>query len=203
MARPRQTSNEEILKVARKLFLEHGPAVSTTVIAEKLGISHAILFQRFGTKEELLKAAVIPDEPSWMSDLVKGPDKRPMRAQLLDVATRVAADLQETVPRIAMLRASGLSADACSKDAAPLPLRTHHALSRWLRQAMNQGRVRECNPEFVAHVLLGSLMNRSFYRHLMREKADRKTDGAYVATVVDLIWTSLAPRARRTRERVS
>ncbi len=58
MARPRNLTDTQILYEARACFLEHGAAVSTTVIAERLGISHGVLFQRFGTKDQLLRAAL-------------------------------------------------------------------------------------------------------------------------------------------------
>ena len=59
-ARPRQISDEEILEGACACFLEHGPGVSTQVIADRLGISQPALFKRFNTKEELMISALLP-----------------------------------------------------------------------------------------------------------------------------------------------
>ena len=58
MVRPRLFSDAEILQVARRCFLEHGPAVSTTVIASEVGLSQAALFKRFGTKQNLMLLAL-------------------------------------------------------------------------------------------------------------------------------------------------
>lgn len=51
MARPRSITDEEIHAVAREVFVEHGPVAPVSLIAERLGVSHAALFGRVGTKE--------------------------------------------------------------------------------------------------------------------------------------------------------
>ena len=50
---------EEILAVALRTFATHGyDGVSLRTINRELGVSHNLIYQRFGTKEELWKAAV-------------------------------------------------------------------------------------------------------------------------------------------------
>src|SRR5688572_6591136 len=100
MARPRQVTDEQILHAARVCALEHGPSVSAAVIAERLGVSHGVLFQRFGTKEELLIAALAPAEPAWIEELALGPDPTTdLHAQLSALARRIHEDFEEMVPR--------------------------------------------------------------------------------------------------------
>ena len=67
--------SERLAPLEGACFLEHGAAVSTTVIAERLGISHGVLFQRFGTKDQLLRAALLPpplEEQPWMARMRSG-----------------------------------------------------------------------------------------------------------------------------------
>src|SRR4051812_47669347 len=99
MARPRTTSDETILAVARERFLEHGPGVATTLIAARLGISHAVLFQRFTTKEQLMRAALLPRlDPAWYEPLRAGPDDRDGKTQLREIADRILALFQSIIP---------------------------------------------------------------------------------------------------------
>ena len=56
--RPKKISDEDILEVARQCLMEQGSGVSTQFIADRLGVSQATLFKRFGTKLKLLQAAL-------------------------------------------------------------------------------------------------------------------------------------------------
>ncbi|MFN7134425.1 MAG: TetR/AcrR family transcriptional regulator, partial [Myxococcales bacterium] len=122
MARPRQITDEQILEEARRCFLEHGPSVSTEVVAGRLQISQAVLFKRFRTKEELLIAALRPDpDPAWVRIVEEGPDERPLREQLRQLAPLVTAWFDEIVPCIAVLRASSIDLRRLVTPGCPLP----------------------------------------------------------------------------------
>jgi AcrR family transcriptional regulator len=60
MARTKTISNEELLAVARRVFVEQGFAGATKQIARIAGVSEGVLFQRFPTKAELFFAAMTP-----------------------------------------------------------------------------------------------------------------------------------------------
>jgi AcrR family transcriptional regulator len=56
-----QTLRDRIVAEARTLFQEHGYSkVSATEIAQALGISKKTLYKEFETKEDILKAVVLP-----------------------------------------------------------------------------------------------------------------------------------------------
>ncbi len=56
-----QDLRARIVEAARELFLERGYShVSTTEIAEAIGISKKTLYREFETKEDILRAVVIP-----------------------------------------------------------------------------------------------------------------------------------------------
>ncbi|WP_315791222.1 TetR family transcriptional regulator [Fischerella sp. JS2] len=48
--------------MARSLFLKEEAKASTRTLAKTVGISEAVIFQRFGTKEDLFFAAIMPPE---------------------------------------------------------------------------------------------------------------------------------------------
>ena len=58
MSRPKTISDDEVLRIACDVFREHGHTVSTREIAQAAGISEAILYQRFGSKDGLFFAAM-------------------------------------------------------------------------------------------------------------------------------------------------
>lgn len=70
MARPRSITDEEIKEAAREVFVVHGPGAPVSIIAKKLGVTHAALFGRAGSKEQLMMDALCPDhyprsQPQW------------------------------------------------------------------------------------------------------------------------------------------
>lgn len=68
VGRPHQLSNAEILVAARRVLLEHGCGVLAQVVARELGVSHTTLFNRFGSKEGLLIAALSPPPTiAWLA----------------------------------------------------------------------------------------------------------------------------------------
>ena len=169
MGRPRQVSDEEILQVATAALLDD-PTASTTTIAERLGLSQAALFKRFGTKAELIHRALgVEGGPPWIAALADGPDDRPISAQLLAIGGEIEAFFHYLVPRLSALRALGVDGAALlHRCAAPPPVIGHQALTAWFARAQAAGRIRAhgCNPASLATGFLGSFQGRAFWQRL-------------------------------------
>ena len=169
MARPRQVSDAQIIEAARACFLEHGASVSTTVIAEQLGVSQAALFKRFGTKEELLVAALRPG-PEQLEALLAwidaGPAAGPIRPQLVDLVQRLRDRFAEFLPAMAVLRAAGLQRPETCGGEEPRrelpPVRLQRALTAWLTRAQATGTVTIADPGAMAYAFLGAVHLQSF-----------------------------------------
>jgi len=106
MGRPKTISDEDILTEARAAFLAEGHAVSTRVIAKRVGLSQATLVQRFGTKDALFVAAVQPDVLDVEATLGTKDDalRDGARQYLADVAARLLTRVEQQIPRLLHLR---------------------------------------------------------------------------------------------------
>ncbi len=92
-----------MLAVAREVFLERGPTVSTTEIAKRVGLSQPTLFQRFGDKSSLFLKAVTPrpldidtiiGPGSAVATTDVGPHLEGLALRLLDSVSEVLRALQ-------------------------------------------------------------------------------------------------------------
>ena len=196
MGRPRQVSDDRILEVARQCFLEQGPGVSTTVIAERLGISQAAVFKRFRTKEELMLAALKPPgDPSWAAMVEAGPDDRPVRQQLEEMATEVLKFMDRLVPCIAVLRSSGLDPVLLRTSSGDSPpARSHKLLVRWFERAMARGLVAPGDAESLATAFFSPLQFRAFLHHLHGESLFSTSAEEFSKRIVDVLWWGIAPK---------
>src|ERR1700730_16078938 len=98
MGRHRTISDDEVLVIARDLFRARGHAVTTRQIAEAAGISEGVLYQRFGSKDDLFFAAMHPRGPD-IEELL-GPEE-PLddaRAYLHAVVVRIGKYFAEVIP---------------------------------------------------------------------------------------------------------
>src|SRR5262249_52785867 len=98
MGRHKTISDDEVLRVAREVFRAQGHTATTREIAETAGISEAVLYQRFGSKDDLFFAAMHP----WGPDIEEllGPVDPPddALAYLHAVIVRIGNYFVEVIP---------------------------------------------------------------------------------------------------------
>lgn len=190
----RSFSDEDILLVARRCFLEQGPAVSTTTIAAQVGLSQAALFKRFATKRELMIRALHNAEPQWLADLTHGPDDRPVPEQMRDLLQALSEFFDELLPCMSVLSAAGITKCELFKGCAePPPVRAHRCLAAWFRRLHDSGRIYAPDPLPLAAAFTGSVSTRGFMGHVMGEGAPGFGDD-YLDRVIELFWRGIAPR---------
>lgn len=196
MSRPRQVSDEQILAAARACFLEHGPSAPASAIAERLGVSQAALFKRFGSKKRLLVESLLPPQvPPWVALLEEGPDNRPLAEQLLELSLQISHFFRGLVPCISMLRASSVRIEEVFGDSEmPPPLRGSRALESWVRRAQRQERLAaDVSPAVFAHALLGGLSHGAFLAYLAGTEGPAVDEEEQVRGLVDLLLRGLLP----------
>jgi AcrR family transcriptional regulator len=98
MGRQKTISDDEVLRVAREVFRARGHTATTREIAEAAGISEAILYQRFGSKDDLFFAAMHPRKPD-IEELL-GPKDPPEDAHtyLRAVVLRLGKYFADVIP---------------------------------------------------------------------------------------------------------
>ncbi|RCJ34577.1 TetR family transcriptional regulator [Nostoc punctiforme NIES-2108] len=205
MARIPRITNQQILEAARQVFLQQGFGASTLEIAHQAGISEASIFKRFSTKEELFFAAMgIPEKPQWVSELESLCGKGDLKENLIKVCLQIMEFHREVLPLIVMLRSRGNALPEFGGK-EPRPMQDVKALTAFLEREINQDRLRPCDPQTVAHILLGSLMNYVFVEQISSQvsipttelplnSGDRATEvSTFVQNLVDIVWQGIAP----------
>ncbi|MBX7104248.1 MAG: TetR/AcrR family transcriptional regulator [Gemmataceae bacterium] len=194
MGRPKEITDEQILVTARRCFLEHGAGVSVADIAGQLGTSHTTIFNRFGTKERLMIAALGPPETvPWTATLEAGPDDRPLREQLVEHGQVMSAYFHHLQAGLTVLRAAGITPAKVQRGrkSEPPPVQGFRALTAWLRRAQQQGRLAGCDIDTLAATILGALhgweLTAVVFGHTMAPSVGEH----YVERFIDLLWTGI------------
>lgn len=192
MARPRSISDEEIRTAAREVFIEHGPAAPVSLIAEKLGVSHATLFERVGTKEQLLLEALSPDRPRAIERLSHPPPHEHAREALVEVLTELMEFFHRVVPNLVVLRAAGRSITESPprgatppRDATPPPVALRRSLARWLQRASVDGALPPIRSRAVAEGLLGAMEARCFNGYIGGKPFAPGGDDAFLRELIE------------------
>ena len=98
MGRHKTISDDDVLGIARGLFRARGHAVTTRQIAEAAGISEGVLYQRFGSKDDLFFAAMHPRGPDIVQLLGSEDPHDDARKYLRSVVVRIGKYFGEVIP---------------------------------------------------------------------------------------------------------
>lgn len=195
IARPRQVSDEAIFRAVREAVAAEGHRVSTAVIAEKVGLSQAALFKRFGTKEALLVRGLSPSSPEEMVRLfADGPTAdRPFPEQLLELVSSLHRMMQEMMPRIHALLGCGYAPENIfGHFPVPPPVVGLRALDAWLSAAKGQGHIAEdVDTRSLAKALLGTMFIHSHFHQIVGEWLPDDDPDAYARQVVDIFTSGI------------
>jgi AcrR family transcriptional regulator len=98
MGRQKTITDDEVLRIARNIFRAQGHTATTREIAQAAGISEAILYQRFGSKDELFFAAMHPQGPDLEQLLGPKDPSEDALAYLHAVVVRLGQEFAEVIP---------------------------------------------------------------------------------------------------------
>jgi TetR/AcrR family transcriptional regulator len=151
----------QLLGIAKKLFSECGFENTTTkAIAAAAGVTEAIIFRHFASKEELY-ASILDrkaDEigiKTWGAELHHYAKCENDEALILSVVKHIlAADRQDPEFRKLMLQAA-LSGHPLHKVTAQRLLPLHRFLRNYIKKRQKQAAFRKCDPGLAAHAIVG------------------------------------------------
>ena len=195
MARPIKITDEQILEAARTVFLKEGISASTVEIARLAGVSEGSIFRRFPTKDALFRAAIKPPAvPSWVRELDLLAGQGEMRDNLTRIVGEIIRFAQERIP-FAMLGWSHKPAsDSASPEEAPI-VRDSRRLAGFLQQEVARGRLRPCQVDMVARLLLGTCLNLVLDSVVNKQPLTAEAIDRFTADLIETLWQGIAPPA--------
>lgn len=192
MPRHKTITDEEILTVARSLFLKEGAKASTRTLAKMAGISEAIIFQRFCTKEDLFFAAMIPPEAQLEVIFNVQPGEKQVTANLILVSLQIVNYFREMMPVFLALVSHPSFNMQTFLERHTLPgIQLGKKLTEYLNAEAQLGRIRKDNIAAVAGVLLSHLHNLALSENIGSQRPI-DTERA-ISDAIAALWTGMAP----------
>jgi len=188
MGRRRQVSDREISAAAREVFLDRGPKAPVAMVAKKLGVSTATLFQRTGSKQQLMLMALQPEGAPPITELERGLQPGvPVREQLGHVLIELNQYLGTIIGGSITLRAAGIDVELPE----PTPSRLRAMLEQWVSQAAAAGLLTVTDARTTADVLIGTLESRHIHAYMQHEPLSSKQHREFIQAMLDVVF----PRA--------
>ncbi len=195
--RPPVISSDELLEIARRVFLEQGIRATTAEVAHRAGVSEGTLFHRFKSKDALFREAMRFDPaatPEPLSDIAGRAGQGELRETLVDVGTRMLAIGRVALPMMMMSWSNPGGEFSLEKlgDAGCRGRGYHQAflnLRDFFEREIAAGRLHERNqPEALARIFMGSLHHFCMTELVLaRDPVSTLSPKAYVEALVDLL----------------
>lgn len=184
MGRRRQVSDREISVAAREVFIDRGPKAPVAMVAKKLGVSTATLFQRTGSKQQLMLMAFQP-EGTPVTELTRGVQPGiPVREQLTRVLLEINEYLGAVIAASVTLRAACIEADLPS----PTPTEVRVQLAAWLGQAASAGLLTIIDASTTADILIGAIESRHIHSYMKQQRPTSQQHRDYVSAMLDVVF---------------
>jgi AcrR family transcriptional regulator len=196
MARPRQITDLQILDATRDAVLHKGAQVSLDIVAQQLGVTSPALIKRFGTRQNLILAALCPDEKE-LDFLFEAPiDERPFVEQVESLIDRVSQYFAMTLPRVMALRECGVSHEVINeKIKMPMPVRAVAAMTRWLKSMHRAGFFEDGEAlETTATAIIGAITTRMIAAHLTKKPWSTRSQNKHQTELAALFARGLAAK---------
>lgn len=193
MARPKTISDDEVLRVAREVFRAGGHSATTREIADTAGISEAILYQRFGSKDQLFFAAMHPTGPDV--EQLLGPADPPGdgRDYLHETVVRMGEYMADVIPLALRLMTHPSFDHASFGRARPTAHESlQQALAVRLESLARRGKIAAPSPPATARVLVSLAHDWALAGVFTHEASARRV--RRLKEMVDVVWRGLRPR---------
>jgi AcrR family transcriptional regulator len=192
MPRNKIIPDDVILAVARSLFLKEGVNASTRDIAKKAGISEAVIYQRFGTKEDFFFAAMKLPEAQLNSIFDIQPGKEGVVKNLEHVSMQIIEYFREVMPVfLTLISHPSFSMQTFLTRHTVPAVQLGEKLVDYLTAESKLGRVRKDKIAVAVNVLLSHLHNIALYESIGAPQSTQ-IDRA-VSDAIAVLWEGLTP----------
>ena len=162
--RPLEFEPDVVLDAALELFWKQGYRNTATRELERaLGLSQSSIYNTFGSKQNLLEAALDRYEVLTDQELLQPLEKSAeglaaIDTFFVDLCHWVTHEGRRGCMLINMMAEDGGETDAITTRARTYRMRVRDALSKSVARARNQGETRDIDPDDCADLLLGLVL---------------------------------------------
>jgi AcrR family transcriptional regulator len=204
MGRPKTIEDSELLTIARDVFRQHGHTATTRDVAKAAGISQAVLYQRFRTKDDLFLAALTQHAFNLTALSEIDAAAHEPKPYLALFAARAKDHFRNAMPSI-------LSVAAHPKYGQEMMGQIHRynragevsaMLCLRLESWQKAGLVRPMDPRTFAHAFIHALHSMAMVEVLSGDtKSPSRPEELHA--FVDLFWQGLKPADKKSARRKS
>jgi TetR/AcrR family transcriptional regulator len=198
---PSEDRRRQLLQVAVESFARNGfSGTKTKDIAAAAGVSEAILFRHFASKEDLYHAILDEKEATmggdrWFVEMNELADRRDDRGLFQHVGRQIIRSFREDASFHRLLLYASLEGHLLADlfhERFGLPMGDF--LSRYVALRQQEGAFRECDPGTGVMFAIGSIVHYAMARHVLGAKNFPHAEEAIVDQFVDLILGGLEQR---------
>ena len=199
---PGEDRRRQLLRVAIESFARNGfSGTKTKDIAAAAGVSEAILFRHFASKEDLYHAILDEKEATmgadrWFVEMNELAERRDDRGLIRHVARQLIRSFREDTAFHRLLLYASLEGHLLADlfhERFGLPMGDF--LSRYIVQRQKEGAFQECDPGVAVMFVFGSIIHYAMARHVLGAKNFPADEDVIVDQLVDLILGGLERRS--------
>ena len=174
---PGEDRRRQLLKVAIESFAQNGfSGTKTKEIAAAAGVSEAILFRHFASKEDLYHAILDEKEATmggerWFVEMKELAERRDDRGLFRHVAWQMIRSFREDTAFHRLLLYASLEGHLLADlfhERFGLPMGDF--LTRYVALRQKEGAFRECDPGVAVMFAIGSIIHYAMARHVLGAK---------------------------------
>jgi AcrR family transcriptional regulator len=193
MGRHKTISDDDVLRTARALFRARGHGVTTRQVADAAGISEGVLYQRFGSKDDLFFAAMHPRGPDLEALLGPLEPVADAHTYLRTVVQRMGKYFADVIPlALRMMTHPSFDPGALARAQPSGAALLEEGLAERLASLARRRRIATRSRAATARLLV-SLAHDWALRGVL-SPARRPHRHAELKDMVDLVWEGLRAR---------